>query len=126
MHEYGAAEAAKKLGEELFVGDARRRAALAYNLGHAQGEARRHATAYETLRDARRQLGSAFGEDAIEVAYAELALGKSAPRRGKSLRHRHQALPGHRPGDALGRQGGLPAAVQGAAEVSAQGLGRTR
>lgn len=87
-----AAAAAMRTGSELFAADARRLATLAYNLGHALSEAGRDAEAYATLRTAGRDLREAFGEDAIEVAHAELAMAKSAPKRRKSLRHFENAL----------------------------------
>ena len=73
------AEQAKRLGETLFAGDGRRLATLAYNHGHALSKASRYGDAYDVLKDARKLMRDAHGEDAPELAQVEIALVTAAP-----------------------------------------------
>ena len=73
------AEQAKRLGETLFVGDARRLATLAFNHGYALSKTRRHDDAYDVLEDARKLMRDAYGQDAPEIAQVEIALVAAAP-----------------------------------------------
>lgn len=73
------AEEAKRLGETLFAEDGRRLATLAYNHGYALSKARRYGDAYDVLKDVRKLMRDAYGEDAPELAQVEIALVTAAP-----------------------------------------------
>lgn len=73
------ADEAKQLGETLFPEDGRRLATLVYNHGYALSKARRYGDAYDVLKDARKRMRGAYGEDAAELAQVEIALVTAAP-----------------------------------------------
>ena len=73
------AEQAKRLGETFFADDERRLATLAFNHGYALSKARRYGDAYDVLKNARKRMRDAYGEDAPELAQVEIALVTAAP-----------------------------------------------
>lgn len=93
---------ARKLGESLYADDPRKTATLAFNHGVVLGKLTRHHEAYPILRQARKLMRQAFGEEAPEMLNVELALLDSAPV-GNVRRVMNEALKladVHRAGDA--------------------------
>ena len=78
----GHAEKARRLGEEVYPGDIKVRATLAFNHGYALAMTGFRTPAYRELKEARKLTRRAYGPDAAELLQVDMSLLNTVPQDG--------------------------------------------